>query len=127
MGGLLVVLILASLHWMLRIRFESVVPEMGIETWQAQSESIRLLDVRSPAEFDRGHIPGSENMSLSTAMSRVRRGESIVPRDGREILVYCDGGECQGSKKVARLLSRQGFKVWVLRDGYRAWKNRARS
>ncbi|MFN8080634.1 MAG: FAD-dependent oxidoreductase [Kineosporiaceae bacterium] len=61
-----------------------------------------LLDVRSPGEFARGHLPGAVNIA-HTAL-RERLGE--VPR-GRPVKVYCASGF--RSYLALRVLRQNGF------------------
>ncbi len=112
-----------------------------------------LIDVRSPAEHVRGHIPGSINVPLFSDPERaevgtcykhqgrdaavllglrlvgprlgdlVERARAIAPQ-GR-IAVHCwRGGERSGS--VAWLLDKAGFaEVCTLRGGYKAFRQHA--
>ncbi|NOR40324.1 MAG: hypothetical protein GQ537_03865, partial [Gammaproteobacteria bacterium] len=34
-------------------------------------DDVELIDVRSPAEFERGHIPGAKNIPLETLRGRL--------------------------------------------------------
>lgn len=115
-----------------------------------QEDRVPLIDVRSPAEHARGHIPGSINVPLFSDTERTEvgtcykqrgRDEAVLlglrlvgPRlgdlvertraiatDGR-IAVHCwRGGERSGS--VAWLLDKAGFaEVRTLRGGYKAFR-----
>ena len=110
-----------------------------------------VIDVRSPGEFTRGHIPGAHSQPLFSDEERaivgtlykqegrdaavlqglrivgpkmasiVEQARAIAP-DGR-ILVHCwRGGERSGS--VAWLLDKSGFvEVGTLKRGYKGFRN----
>lgn len=108
-----------------------------------------LLDVRSPLEFNSGHIPHAVNLPLFTDEERkivgtlykqtgkdaaILKGLEIVgPKlkhivlevkkhsKGREISVYCwRGGMRSGS--MVWLLKTAGFKVNLLKGGYKSFR-----
>jgi len=113
------------------------------------SQNVPLLDVRSPAEFEQGHIPGAINVALFTNEERARVG-TIYKQDGhhaavleglrivgpkmasiveqaleiapdRNLKVHCwRGGMRSGS--VGWLLRQAGFTVEVLHGGYKAYR-----
>lgn len=62
-----------------------------------------LLDVRSPAEFASGHLPGAVNVPVGDI---ARRAGEIGPLD-RPIVVYCRSGA--RSSAAASALTRHGF------------------
>ncbi len=122
---------------------------LGIDEWLALTTPI--IDVRSPGEFARGHIPGAHSLPLFTDEERaivgtlykqqgrdaavleglrivgpklasiVEQARALAP-DGR-IRVHCwRGGERSGS--VAWLLDKSGFpEVQTLRQGYKAFRH----
>jgi phage shock protein E len=75
----------------------------------ATEDGVVVLDVRTPAEFDAGHLAGARNLPLSpTFESEV----SALPRDGRYLL-YCKSGNRSG--QAAQVMSQLGFTD--VRDG----------
>ena len=75
-----------------------------------------ILDVRTPGEWDAGHIAGSLNVPLDALEARLNE----VPR-GRELVVQCQSG--YRSSIAASLLERNGLPVRAdLRGGFAAWK-----
>jgi hydroxyacylglutathione hydrolase len=74
-----------------------------------------VLDVREPAEWADGHVPGARHVP----MREVPRRLAELPRD-RRIAVMCAGGA--RSSLVASVLRGQGFtdvlNVW---GGFTAW------
>lgn len=74
-----------------------------------------LLDVRQPAEYKRGHIPGARLIPLPDLSERL--GE-LDP--GRPTIAYCAlGGR---SRAAAEMLKHRGFaEVYSLAGGITAW------
>ena len=61
-----------------------------------------VLDVRTPGEFDQGHVPGSRNIPLDCLASRM---EELDPN--QPILVCCASGARSGAAKS--MLDKAGF------------------
>lgn len=126
-----------------------MVRALPIEDWLAQGTPI--IDVRSPGEYQRGHVPGALNVPLFTNEERAVVG-TLYKQQGRDaalleglrivgprlsvmveesqriapngcIRVHCwRGGERSGS--VGWLLDKAGFKeVHTLQRGYKAFRN----
>jgi glyoxylase-like metal-dependent hydrolase (beta-lactamase superfamily II)/rhodanese-related sulfurtransferase len=75
-----------------------------------------VVDVREPAEYAAGHVPGA--VSIPQADLALRLDD--VPRD-RDVLVVCEGGI--RSVRAARFLKQVGFsKVNNLVGGTSAWR-----
>lgn len=72
--------------------------------------NVRLVDVRLPSEFERGHWPGALNIPLS----RLRTlAQTLDP--AREYWVYCDTG--RRSASAVFLLTERGFDAKLVRGG----------
>lgn len=122
---------------------------LDITEFLAASEAGPVLDVRAPVEFKRGHIPEAVNLPLFDDTERaeigtlykqkgarpallagldiigpkmselVRSAERYTPN--RQVRLHCwRGGQRSGS--VAWLLEFAGFKVTLLRGGYKAYR-----
>jgi NADPH-dependent 2,4-dienoyl-CoA reductase/sulfur reductase-like enzyme/rhodanese-related sulfurtransferase len=83
--------------------------------WDVPADGALYLDVREPAEFARGHLPGAVNIPLGQLRDRL--GE--LPRD-REIRVNCGVG--QRSYYAVRILRQKGFDARNLSGGYQTWQ-----
>lgn len=83
-------------------------------------ERIQIIDIRPESEFQRGHIPGAENIpftEFARAVDEVSWDENIV--------VVCPMGE--SSRQAARLLESYEAideETWIanLSGGYREWE-----
>jgi len=81
------------------------------------SGGLLVLDVRTPAEFSAGHIPGASLMPVQVL-------DRFAPRIGWEkekpVLVYCTVGS--RSREAARILHRHGWKeIYDLEGGIARW------
>lgn len=78
-----------------------------------------VIDTRSQAAWDQGHIPGA--FHLPTA-ELTRRITELVPDQAAPVVVYCWGPGCNGSTRAALLLSRLGYTaVRELIGGFEYW------
>ena len=75
-----------------------------------------ILDVRTKAEFDVGHLPHARNIPLESLRQRL----SELPKD-QPIVAYCQVG--QRGYMATRLLCQKGYRVTNLSGGYRLWIN----
>jgi len=74
-----------------------------------------VLDVREPAEYDRGHLPPAVNLPLADLATRLDE----IPRD-RPLFLVCQSGA--RSLKAARFLAQVGYvRVTNVRGGTAAW------
>jgi len=75
-----------------------------------------LLDVREPAEFAHGHVPGAVNLPQAELATRLEE----LPRD-RPIQVICQAGF--RSLRCAQFLRQVGFdRVATVTGGTAAWE-----
>lgn len=74
-----------------------------------------LVDVRTPAEYANGAIPGSFNVPLDDL--RERHGELA----GKKLIVHCQVG--QRGHTAARLLTQLGHNVSNLDGGWKTWSS----
>ncbi len=83
----------------------------------ADTDSLQLVDVRTPEEFAEARIPGSININLkdSEFMSNVMK----TLDKGRPVAVYCRSGA--RSADAAKQLAEAGFTVTNLENGINSW------
>ncbi len=76
-----------------------------------------LLDVRGPALFATGHVPGATNLPHGKIIAS--RMETY-PADTL-FVVYCAGAHCNGAARGAVRLARLGRKVKRMDGGVTGW------
>jgi rhodanese-related sulfurtransferase len=79
----------------------------------------RIVDIRAPAQFRRGHIPGSENIPFAELTARIEEFS-----DADRVVTVCPHG--QASVQAARLIgSFEGFdgRVESLEPGIEGWSH----
>lgn len=114
------------------------------------SKTTPVIDVRSPGEYQHAHIPGAINLPLLDNDNRkevgityknfgrekavqkgfdlvgdkfgakIREAEKISPK--KEILIYCWRGGMR-SGVIGWILRMTGFKTFLLKDGYKSYRN----
>ena len=81
-------------------------------------EKILVIDTRSPAAYQREHIPGAMNIP-----HRDMRAETTHHLDKTLLVItYCDGIGCNASTNGALNMTRLGFRVKELIGGLDWWK-----
>ena len=76
-----------------------------------------VLDVRAPALFEAGHVPGAQNLPHGK-MTAHRMAEFPA---GITFVVYCAGPHCNGADKAAVRLARLGLPVKRMIGGVTGW------
>jgi NADPH-dependent 2,4-dienoyl-CoA reductase/sulfur reductase-like enzyme/rhodanese-related sulfurtransferase len=92
-------------------------PQLAIESllMRAPAERPWLLDVRTPSEFQAGHIPGAVNIPVDELRARLDE----IPR-GQSLAAYCQVG--MRGYLATRILLQQGFDVVNLSGGYKTYQ-----
>ena len=120
-----------------------------IEEFLALAPEIPVADVRTPAEFDQGHIPQAHNLPIFTNEERVQVGttykqigreaaillgfeftgpkwgtfikQALVFAPEKKIALHCwRGGMRSGA--MAWALALYGFEVYLLNGGYKSYR-----
>lgn len=126
-----------------------IIPKIGAELFLTEADKRVILDVRSPAEFEQGHIPGAHSFPLFTDEERAQVG-TLYSKSGREaayfagldivgpkmslfvkkalrlapkhkLLIHCWRGGMR-SASMAWLLQSAGFDVMLLEGGYKKYR-----
>lgn len=89
---------------------------------EMKSDSVQLLDVRTPEEYAEGHINGAININVQSDKFR----EMAVKKLSKDstVLVYCRSGK--RSLTAAEILTKLGYKVVNLKGGIIDWKENGR-
>ncbi|RYD46382.1 MAG: rhodanese-like domain-containing protein [Verrucomicrobiaceae bacterium] len=97
-----------------------------LKTEQAAKEiasGIQLLDVRTPEEWNEGHIRGAKLVTYPADDLAAKAAKAVDPQ--KPVLVYCRSGA--RSAKAAKLLRDAGFKdVREMAGGTLAWEKEGR-
>jgi tRNA 2-selenouridine synthase len=129
----------------------SMISELGIKDFYEAKPVLPLIDVRSPGEFEKGHIPGAVNIPLFSNEERAHVGtvyvqqskekaielgykyvtpkldwfieESLKVAKQSAVVIHCWRGGMR-SHAFAEHLHANGFQqVYVLEGGYKAFRN----
>ncbi len=88
--------------------------------WDAKAAL--FLDAREASEYAEGHIPGAVSLPYDDVFKDPGKAKS-VDSNGRVIVCYCSGGDCELSKNLAAALIDAGHKkVLVFMGGMPGWK-----
>ncbi|MFW6095508.1 MAG: tRNA 2-selenouridine(34) synthase MnmH [Bacteroidota bacterium] len=131
-----------------------MVKKITIEDFFHYRKQFPVIDVRSPSEFNKGHIPGAYNIPLFNDEERAEVG-TVYKQNGKEkaiklgyrivspklvsfskqgeqiagkekgLVVHCWRGGMR-SENMAWLFSRSGIECFVLEGGYRAYRRYGR-
>jgi rhodanese-related sulfurtransferase/predicted transcriptional regulator len=82
-----------------------------------RSGDVVLVDVRSPEEFDAGHIEGARSIPLDELEDRL----ADLPAD-QEIVAYCRGPFCAYAHEAVRRLRNEGREARRLEEGWPEWR-----
>lgn len=99
-----------------RLAFETDCADVSAAL-EAGAPDFVLLDVRGPALFARGHLPGALNLPRGKMTAR-RMAEWP---DGTLFVVYCAGPHCNGADRAAVALAGLGRPVKVMIGGMTGW------
>ncbi|KAA0598919.1 MULTISPECIES: rhodanese-like domain-containing protein [Azospirillum] len=106
----------AAAHFAKRLSFETDCWDVH-ESLKSGSPDFVLLDVRGPAAYARGHVPGALN--LPHGKMTERRMEEWP--EGTLFVVYCAGPHCNGADRAALRLARLGRPVKLMIGGVTGW------
>lgn len=85
---------------------------------ESRDPELVVLDVRTAAEFDAGHVPGAMNISHDQLATRLDELSSL--RD-KQVVLYCRSG--RRTLLAADTLRKAGFsKLRHLQGDYMAWE-----
>ncbi|SMO66422.1 tRNA 2-selenouridine synthase [Saccharicrinis carchari] len=125
--------------------------DLSIETYYNKHSGVPIIDVRSPGEYNKGHIPGAVNIPLFSNEERADVGtvykqkgqekaielgytyvkpklqwfldKSLRYAPSKKVVVYCWRGGMR-SHAFAEHLENNGFiDVKVIHKGYKAYRN----
>jgi rhodanese-related sulfurtransferase len=81
-------------------------------------QDMRLIDVRTPEEFDTGHVPGAINIPYAELRARL---EEIRPHHDTGLILYCETG--RRANMAAKTLRKAGLNhIRHLEGDMSAWR-----
>ena len=107
---------LAEAHFAARLAFETDCSDVHA-AFQSGTPDFVLLDVRGPALFAQGHVPGALNLphgKMTAHRISTWPAETLF-------VVYCAGPHCNGADKAALRLARLGRPVKLMIGGMTGW------
>jgi rhodanese-related sulfurtransferase len=91
-------------------------------------EGAVFIDSRGRQDFAAGHIPGALSVPLAEWKGQGERAsdgalsEALSFPQDQVLVVYCEGGDCQTSITLARLIHERGFTdIRILSGGWEEW------
>ncbi|WP_227379851.1 rhodanese-like domain-containing protein [Haladaptatus halobius] len=95
-----------------------------LRTRRQNDANLRIVDIRSPGDYEEEHIEGSENLPVREALLSGNVDEALelldnLPADA-EIVTVCDAGHVSG--ETANMLREQGYDAKALDNGLEGWK-----
>ena len=89
---------------------------MTIHELNKQGATLQIVDVRSPGEWKKGHVPGARHIFLPELRKRIGELDSKKPT-----AVYCGSG--YRASIAASILKEAGFdNLWNVPGSWEAWK-----
>lgn len=86
------------------------------ESMQSKPDFV-LLDVRGPALYERGHVPGAINLPHG----KIVEGKLKEWPPSTLFVTYCTGPHCNGAARGALRLAKLGRPVKIMAGGITGW------
>ena len=85
-----------------------------LSRWLKERADVKVIDVRDPKSYAKGHIPGAVNLPQEKWHKSLDKKKTNV--------VYCYTQTCRLSTHAALEFASQGFPVVELEGGFEEWK-----
>lgn len=96
------------------------IQEIDAATAQSQLGSSLILDVREPAEFAAGHLPGAINIPRGVLEFQIGNHPAFQGKQTADITVYCQTGG--RSALATHALNQLGYAQAVsMAGGFKVW------
>lgn len=96
------------------------IKEVDVNGAQSQIQHSLILDVREPAEFAAGHLPGAINIPRGLLEFKIGAHPDFQAQQQAAILVYCQTGG--RSALATQVLNQMGYVHAVsMAGGFSAW------
>jgi len=84
-----------------------------------------IIDARNPIDYKKDHIKGAINIFPYDAEEIIFNKIFALPAN-KKIVVYCEGGDCDASHKLAEMLAGLYDNIWVYSGGWEEWISKRR-
>lgn len=107
----------AAAHFGASLAFHADVSDVAAALASEDAPGFVVLDSRSTASWDQGHIPGA--VHLPTALVPERAAALLDP--AVPVVTYCWGPGCNGATRAALALAELGYQVKEMLGGFEYW------
>ncbi|WP_328722997.1 rhodanese-like domain-containing protein [Streptomyces sp. NBC_00247] len=107
----------AAAHFAASLAFHADVSDVAAALNLGAGPGITVLDCRSAAAWDQGHVPGA--VHLPTALIPEQAARLLDP--AVPVVAYCWGPGCDGATRAALALAGLGYRVKEMRGGFEYW------
>ncbi len=92
------------------------ITQKELQEWLDERRPVMIVDVREPAEFSNGHVPGAQLAPLKELADKAQTWDQDT-----QVVVVCHSGN--RSQRAAAWLEQMGFRhVSNLSGGMQAWR-----
>ncbi len=85
------------------------------------NDNFFIIDARSAENYNKAHIGNAVNIFPYDEESVVVQKIFELPQN-KKIVIYCDGGQCDSSHELAKMIINFGFKnVYLYAGGWEEW------
>jgi len=107
----------AAAHFRAGLAFHTDVSDVAAALAAGGDPGFVLLDSRSTASWDQGHIPGAIHLPTALIPEQAERLlDKAVP-----VVTYCWGPGCNGAARAALALAELGYRVKEMLGGFEYW------
>ncbi|WP_327181844.1 rhodanese-like domain-containing protein [Streptomyces sp. NBC_01334] len=107
----------AAAHFRASLAFHADVSDVAAALAAGGDPGFVVLDSRSTASWDQGHIPGA--VHLPTALIAEQAAGLLDP--DVPVVTYCWGPGCNGATRAALALAELGYRVKEMLGGFEYW------
>lgn len=106
----------AAAYFAASLAFHTDVSDVAAALAEGGDPGFTVVDTRSEAAWDQGHVPGAVRLAAPIAESAA----ALLDR-GRPVVVYCWGPGCNGATRAALALATLGYDVKEMLGGMEYW------
>ncbi|MET9348078.1 rhodanese-like domain-containing protein [Streptomyces termitum] len=107
----------AAAYFSASLAFHADVSDVAAALAAGGDPGFVVLDSRSTAAWDQGHVPGAVHLPTALVPEQADRLlDRSVP-----VVTYCWGPGCNGATRAALALAERGFQVKEMLGGFEYW------